>query len=105
MVNDQVANETRATKAGSYQTAPVRVNATDGMLRTLLPRCDGNGGLWQSEFPAARMFRMLPTLASFSFREDVAVAKKKAAKKAAPKKAAKKATKKASKKAPATKKA
>ena len=51
------------------------------------------------------VFRMLPTLTSFSVREDVAVAKKKAAKKAAPKKAAKKATKKASKKAPATKKA
>lgn len=51
------------------------------------------------------LFRPPPILASFSLREDVAVAKKKAAKKAAPKKAAKKATKKASKKAVATKKA
>ena len=54
-------------------------------------------------FQRSELFRLPPMLASFSLREDVAVAKKKAAKKAAPKKAAKKA-KKASKKATATKK-
>jgi hypothetical protein len=49
------------------------------------------------------LFSNAAPAASFSLREDVAVAKKKAAKKAAPKKAAKKATKKASKKAAAKK--
>ena len=57
------------------------------------------------EFRADRSVSFAARLAKFFLREDVAVAKKKAAKKAAPKKAAKKATKKASKKAPATKKA
>lgn len=55
-------------------------------------------------FQRPELFRFRPRSPVFSLREDVAVAKKKAAKKAAPKKAAKKA-KKASKKAPATKKA
>ena len=55
-------------------------------------------------FQRPELFRFRPRSPVFSLREDVAVAKKKAAKKAAPKKAAKKATKKASKKAVATKK-
>lgn len=73
------------------------------MLQTLGPRCDGSGNCRSVSFQWAELFRCRPRSPVFSLREDVAVAKKKAAKKAAPKKAAKKA-KKASKKAPATKK-
>ena len=63
----------------------------------------GTADCGKVSFQLHDLFRPPPKLTSFSLREDIAVAKKKAAKKAAPKKAAKKATKKASKKATAKK--